>query len=286
MGMRMVLPVLAVAACYTGAPANRDVQAAWRGRTRAEIVDRWGPPARKASYEAVVPAEEMVWSFRTTHVELPSGSLAITARPVVVGAAAEGPGVAAAVAVHGTALDLAGDFHPGEISHSTTEAAANIVGMRVAAVDGAALHWGPPNDVNLHWGTIFGAHVGMGRLDTTPTPLPSGGAYLGGMVSPTLGLVGTFSLVAGTSDAGSAMGMAGGMAAQWWPVNRLWLRAGPALLLTFDPGFANAQLRPGATLGASYAAFKIGTLAIDARFDMAAGPSTAFGTVGIGVNVN
>ena len=284
MSMRIALPLLALAACYTSTPANRDVQAAWRGRTRAEIVDRWGAPAQHAR---AGQAGVDVWAFRTTHVMLPAANLTVQARPVVAGARVDAPGVTLGAGVQATALAVAGDFRPGAIWRTTTEAAAIVEPSGViASVQGAALHWGPPNDVNLHWGTILGAHVGMGRLDTTPTPLPSGGAYIGGMLGPTLGLVGTFSLVAGTSDAGGAMGLAGGLAAQWWPVNRLWLRAGPAMLLTFDPGFSNASLSPGATLGASYAFVKLGTLAVDARLDLAAGPSTAFGTLGIGVNLN
>ena len=217
----------------------------------------------------------MGWSFTRTHVTLPS--VGVEERTLVASA---GPGTAVVHAIVPT-------VQPGLIEHRTTEAIAlaDPAGT-IREVDGAALHWGPPNDVNLHWGTIFGAHVGMGRLDTTGTPLPSGGLYVGGMLSPTLGLVGTYALAAGTSDQGSAMGMAAGMAAQWWPVNRLWLRAGPALLLVFDPGFANPRLAPGATVGASYAVVKVGTLAIDARVDVAAGPSTSFGTVGVGVNLN
>jgi hypothetical protein len=198
-----------------------------------------------------------------------------------------GPNGSATIHAQGTLLDVAAAFHPGALVKVTTAAVASIdPADTVAAVDGAALHWGPPNDANLHWGAIFGAHVGLGRLDTTGTPLPSGGAYVGGMLSPTLGLVGVYELAAGTSDGGSAMGMAAGVAAQWWPVNRLALRAGPALLLAFDPGFSDARLRPGAVAGASYAVIKICVLAIDLRLDVAAGPSTAFGTAGVGINVN
>jgi len=138
----------------------------------------------------------------------------------------------------------------------------------------------------VRWGTLFGAHVGMGRLDTTPTPLPSGNIYIGGMLGPTLGLVGAYSLVAGTSDAGGALAMAASLGVQWWPVTRLSLRTGPALLLTLDPGFANAALRPGLASQASYAFVKVGRFALDLCFDLAAGPSTAFGTVGVGVNLN
>ena len=40
------------------------------------------------------------------------------------------------------------------------------------------------------------------------------------------------------------------------------------------------------TARASYAVIKVGVLAIDLRLDVAAGPSTAFGTAGVGINVN
>ena len=282
--MRTALSLLALAACYTGAPANRDVQAAWRGRTRAEIVDRWGAPAKQANPP---PAEVDVWAFSTTHFELPDASLSIAPHTVTAGVNVDAGGGAGTAAVSATMPQVSYGFTPGQIWKTTTEAAAFVAPTgQVADVQGYALHWGPPNDVNLHWGTIFGAHVGLGRLDSTPTPLPSGGAYIGGMLGPTLGLVGTFSLVAGTSDMGSAMGLAAGIAPQWWPVNRVWLRGGPALLLAFDPSFANARLRPGITASASYAAIKVGTLAIDARFELVAGPSTAFGTLGVGINLN
>lgn len=266
--MRFAGVLFALAACYTGAPANRDVQLSWRGRTRAEIADRWGAPAH---HLVQPPVEIDVWAFDTTHFTLPDGSLAVAAQTTPTA----------------TAVDVQGSFRPGEIWHTTTEAAAIVQPTgTITSVEGAALHWGPPNDANLHWGTLLGAHVGMGRLDTTPTPLPSGGAYVGGMVSPTLGLVGTFSLATGTSDGGAAIGMAGGFAAQYWPENRFWVRAGPALLLVLDPGFTNARLAPGITTGASYAFVKVGTLAVDARLDVTAGPSTAFGTIGVGVNLN
>jgi hypothetical protein len=278
--MRKGIPLLLLAACYTNAPANRDVQASWRGHPRGEIVDRWGDPAKVAT---AGPPEVVVWSFSRTHFTLPT--FGIEAHPVAVAAAVDGPTGTAIVQAKAVAVSY--DVHPGEIWRTTTEAAAIVdpAGV-ISSVEGAALHWGPPNEENLHWGTIFGAHVGMGRLDTTPTPLPSGGAYIGGMLGPTLGLVGTFSLVAGTSDAGGAMGFAGGMAAQWWPVNRFWLRAGPAMLLALDPGFTNARFVPGITLGASYAFVKVGTFALDARFDLATGTSATFGTLGVGVNLN
>jgi hypothetical protein len=279
------LALVCLVGCYTGAPANRDVARAWQGQTNATLEDRWGPPrARDRDGDASLST----WTFDRTRVELPSGELHVATRPVVVDAVAT-TDAASGARVHAEAslLEVAGAFHPGALVRTTTAAVALVDPTnKITRIDGAALHWGPPNDVNLKWGMIFGAHVGMGKLDTTSTPLPSGGAYAGGMLGPTLGLVGVFDLSAGTDTAGGAMGMAGGVAAQWWPVNRLWLRAGPAMLLTFDPGFTNAALRPGVTAGASYAVVKIGVLAIDLRAELAAGATSAFGSLGVGIAVN
>ena len=269
-----LLPLLA--ACYTHAPANRDVAAAWRGRTQTELVDRWGPPAQRVG-------DVTVWSYSTRHIELPSARVDVD--PVVATAThVEGPGVSGTAIVAVPAVKVA--WQPGEILELQHDAAALAPNGVVADVQGEALHWGPPNDVNLHWGAILGIELGMGRLANTPTPLPSGNMYLGGMIGPQLGLVGTYSFVAGSAEAGSAIGMAAGFAAQYWPINRLWLRGGPALLLAWDPGFTNARLEPGVTVAASYAVIKIGTLALDVRLDAAGGPGTAFGTVGVGINMN
>ena len=71
-----------------------------------------------------------------------------------------------------------------------------------------------------------------------------------------------------------------------WGEDRVWLRGGPAALLAWDPGFTNARFEPGVTLGASYAIVKVGTFALDLRLDAAGGLSTAFGTVGVGANLN
>jgi hypothetical protein len=276
----MAIAALCLVGCYTGAPANRDVSTSWLGRTRGELEDRWGQPAAR-------DPQMLTWTFDRTHVELPGGELHVSARPAVLEAGVAGANGGAAVHAQATLIEAAASFHPGALVQVTTAAVASIdPADRVAAIAGAALHWGPPNDANLHWGTIFGAHVGLGRLDTTGTPLPSGGAYVGGMLAPAFGLAGVYELAAGTSDGGSAMGMAAGVAAVWWPVNRFALRAGPALLLAFDPGFTDARLRPGAVAGASYAVIKVGVLAIDLRLDVAAGPGTAFGTAGVGINVN
>lgn len=281
---KQALVAVCLVGCYTGAPANRDVAHAWERRTSAEIEDRWGAPVARDGAER---GNVLTWTFDRVHLELPSGGVAVASRPVAMDAAVVGPSGMAMVRAQGSLLDVTAAFHPGAIVHVTTAAAALVDGAGVIErVDGAALHWGPPNDANLHWGTIFGAHLGLGRLDTASSPRPSGEAYVGGMLDPTVGLVGTYTLTAASSTGGSAMGMAAGFAVQWWPANRLWLRAGPALLLTLDPGLTDAALHPGVTAAASYAFVKVGVLAIDLCVDLNAGPSTAFGTVGVGVNVN
>src|SRR5258706_5656159 len=70
--------VVLAAGCYTGAPATRDVNAAWVGRTRIEIDDRWGPSATAgklcfggsgAGCDHSGSVEQ--WSFSRRHIELP-----------------------------------------------------------------------------------------------------------------------------------------------------------------------------------------------------------------------
>ena len=73
---------------------------------------------------------------------------------------------------------------------------------------------------------------------------------------------------------------------QYWPITRLALRAGPALLLASDPGVTNFRLRPGSSVGASYAAIKVGKLALDVYADVSGGPGVVFGSIGVGINVN
>jgi hypothetical protein len=250
--------------CYHGERATRDVNAAWAGRTRSAIEARWGKPA---SVEVEGSRAVLRWSHRRVHFELPAAQAELIVEPG---------------RVEGTAA-----LHPGAVWHSSTEVVVLVdAGGTITSVRGPSLRWGPPNDANLRWGTILGQHVGMGRLDDTSTPLPSGGAYVGGMLSPTLGLAGTFSLVSGLDDAGGAMGFSWGMAAVWWPATRVSLRGGPALVLAFDPGFANVALGPGLTGSASLALIKAGTFVLDLRLDLTTASSGAFGNLGIGVNMN
>jgi hypothetical protein len=259
-----VLVIALASGCYSGARAERGVNEAWRGRAGAEIEGRWGPPAARSADQG---GAVLRWEHSRTHVDLPSAEAEVSV----------GPGGA----------EMYGRVEPGQVWTSTTGAVARIgADGTIVAVEGASLRWGPPGDANLRWGTILGLHLGMGRLDDTSTPLPSGGLYIGGMLSPTLGLVGTYSLVSGRDEAGGAMGMAAGVAAQFWPVTRLSLRAGPALVLDFDPGFEDATLSPGLTGAAGFAWLRVGTLVLDLRLDLTVSPSATFGSLGVGINLN
>lgn len=252
------------AACYHGAPATHDVNASWRGRKRAEIEGRWGSPAAVREEGGTT---SLHWSHTNIHFELPAASARVSVEPGMV--------------------DAEASFRPGEIWTTKTGVAVTVEGAgTITSVGGPSLRWGPPNGANLRWGTVLGLHAGMGRLDDTSIPLPSGGAYIGGMLGPTFALVGTFSLVSGTGDDGAAMGFAGGLAAQWWPVTRLWLRAGPAVVLAFDPGFDDPGFSVGAATGAGLAVIKVGTFVLDLRLDVVLTPDVTFATAGVGVNLN
>jgi len=209
----------------------------------------------------------LVWSHSHHHIELPSAEAELTIEPGSIEGRAE--------------------LRPGAVWTTSTQVTALVDASGVITdVRGPSLRWGPPAGLNMRWGAIFGLHAGMGRLDDTGTPLPSGGAYVGGMLGPRLGLVGCFSMVSGKGDGGGAIGFAWGVAAQWWPEARLWLRAGPAMVLAFDPGFDNAGLAPGATGGASYALVHAGSFVLDLRVDLTTSTRATFGSLGVGVNVN
>jgi hypothetical protein len=137
--------------------------------------------------------------------------------------------------------------------------------------------------VNLRWGLLFGADAGMGRLDRTPTPLPSGGAYIGGMLGPRLGLVGDVAMCTGAGGDRGHIGLVAGMGLQWWPSARVWLRAGPAaVLVTDDP----TELTAGVETGASYAVVRLRVFVLDLRARMIAAPGAVMGSLGVGVAVN
>ena len=257
--IRWAIVVLACG-CYHGAEATRDVNAAWRGHARAELQATWGAPVASNTASAA-------WSYTTTHVELPSatGSVSITSTSVDIDAAAR-PGL-----VEKQQHVAIAQFDPSE---------------HVVRLDGPSLHWGPPRDENLRWGLLFGAHVGMGLLDDAKTPLPSGGAYIGGMLGPRLGLVGTFSMVSGIGDGGGAIGFAWGMGLQYWATTRFSLRAGPAFVLAMDPGFDNVTPTVGGNVALSLGLIRGRVFVLDVRADSTVSPEGAFASLGVGVNIN
>lgn len=254
----------ALAGCYTGARTERDINRAWQGRHLRQIEARWGAGEVVGEREGVTAIR---WHHTRRGVRLPTGAASVSVEPGRFEAYAE--------------------VRPGRAWSHTTEVIALVGGDGVIReVRGPSLRWGPPDDANVHWGLLFGAHVGMGRLDDTSTPLPSGGLYIGGMLSRQLGLVGSFSMVSGLDDDGGAMGFAWALAPQYWATTRLSVRAGPAAILAFDPGFENVGFEPGVNAQLSYAVIKAGTFALDLRVDLTGGSDTRFGTAGVGVNLN
>ena len=262
------LALALAAGCYGRAEATRDTNEAWRGRPRPAMEADWGAP-------------DAVTSVGETEV-----LRYVKMRTVATGPTYEASPDRYHMNVFGEAAAFFKNMARPRRTVVDAEALVAVADGRIEEVGGASLRWGPPEGENLRWGTVLGMHAGLGALDDTPTPLPSGGAYLGGMLSPTFALTGTFSLASGKGDAGGAIGVACGMAAQWWPLPRLWLRSGPALTLDFDPGFVDSSLGLGVTGGASYAVVKAGTFVLDLRIDVTVGPSATFGTAGVGVNLN
>ena len=253
-----------VSGCYSGSRATRDANQAWRGQSGASIKAQWGSPA---SVSADGDITTLQWSLTNRHYTLPT--------------------VKASLVVQGDEFEAEAELRPGSITETQTLVTAHLdVNDVIVSVRGPSLRWGAPHGANIRWGLLMGLHAGMGRLDDTSTALPGGGMYIGGMLARTVGLVGSFSLVSGTDDEGAAMGFVWGLSPQWWPTARTWLRAGPALILAFDPGFEDIGVEPGLTGGASYAIVRSGAFVLDVRLDLTAGPSTVLGVVGVGVNRN
>ncbi len=275
-----------IAGCYGGTAATRDVNQAWRGRSQQEIEAAWGKPHDTTAMAATpngaaggstspgvetVTTAQLHWQHQ--HQDL-----------------TQLPGAAAAVSIRNGQVDVMAAAQPGVIITSTTDVLVDVAAIggqaRITRVIGPSLRWGAPAGINLRWGTVFGMAVGMGRLAETPTPLPSGSLYIGGMLGPRHALIGTMNLASGTADAGGAMGFAWGMGMQWWPSARLAVRGAPALVLAFEPGFNNLALAPGLLGGVGYAAVRAGNFVLDVRFDLTVSTSTAMGSLGVGVNLN
>ncbi len=264
----------ACAGCYTGARATRDINAAWQGRAVAELQARWGAGTVAATADG---GSTVTWWRTSTSYTLPSISGHLDAGGAIGPDGAEGH------------VDAALDARPGEIRKTRTDLVATIdASGRVVGIVGPTLYLGkgPPPGENLRWGTIFGLHAGAGALDDATSPLPSLGLYIGGMIGPRLGLVGSYAFVNGTSDGGAAMGHAWSFGAQYWPAARVWVRAAPALVLALEPGLESPSLQPGLATGASYALVRGRVFVLDLRVDAIAATGATFGTVGVGVNVN
>lgn len=260
----LLVLVLASLGCYTARSANHDVNQVWVGRSQGTLEAHWGPPAATSDAQG---QRQLRYSFHRSRTTLPSGG--------------------GHLIVEEGYVDVGLELRPGTITRYRRDVLIRLdPAGRILSMTGPSIRWGPPDDANMRWGFLLGGHAGMGRLDDTSSPLPGGGLYVGGMLSPTLGLVGTFSLASGSDDDGGAMAFAWGLAPQLWVATRVWLRAGPAMILAFDPGFENAGLEPGVTTGASFAVIRSGTFVLDLRADVSVGTDTQFGTLGIGVNLN
>lgn len=255
---------MALVGCYSGRQVTPDINVAWKQHKASEIHADWGTPS---TVRADGTGSVHVWTIKHRHYQLPTLRARLNVGP--------------------DGLDAYGEARAGKKWTTSTDVNVHVdASGLITHVEGPSLRWGPPDDANMRWGLLLGMHAGMGRLDDTSTPLPSGGLYIGGMLDPTLGLVGSYSFTSGSDDAGGAIGMSWALGPQWWPDTRLSLRAGPAMILAFNPGFEDVGLEAGINGGASYALIRSGTFTLDVRLDLTAGSSTRFGNVGIGVNLN
>lgn len=252
--------------CYTAADVGNDVNASWRGRARVELEAQVRiPPA------AVLPQPDgtslLRWSRKAKHVTLPSGHLDLKLTP--------------------TSFDLDAAVQPGTVSDVEVDVMTALVdpGGAILRLDGWSLSWGLRASGNVRHGLVMGLSGGVGRLDTTGTPMPSLAMYIGGMLSPRHALVGTYQFVNGKAGGDFGQGHAWGIAAQYWPLERVNVRVGPAMVVDNDPA-ADAALSFGAVAAASYALVRAGSFVLDLRFDATVSTASAFGTLGVGVNVN
>jgi hypothetical protein len=252
--------------CYSGSRAAQDINLAWRGHARVELEARLGVPATIATQPDGATA--LRWTRRGHDVRLPSGHLHLDLTPTSF------------------AVDAAA--RPGEIRTYDYDIASALVDPngRVLQFDSGWLAAGIPSGMNARTGVVFGLSVGMGTLDDATTPLPSMSTYIGGMIGPRLALVGAYMFVNGTTDGDYVHGHAWAFAAQYWATERLSLRAGPAMVIDTDPMPGNAAIRPGGVGAVSFAVVRAGSFVLDLRADATVSTSSAFGMLGVGVNVN
>jgi hypothetical protein len=280
------LALVASAGCYGRSKASTD---GWHGMSRAEIEAQWGAAQLVADDDGdTVLYWEHSYRWRTggssrTHVQIEDlGDIGIrgelVVRPGEVEAEAE-------VEARGPRVSVETEVDPVRVRERTVAAQARIgAAGTISDVHVSGRRYGPPRGQNVRWGPIFGLHLGLGRLDSTSTALPSGGAHIGGMLGPRHALVGTFTMVSGREQGRGAMGFSWGVEPTYWPTERLSVRAGPAMVLDWKPGFERRAFGLAASGGASYALVRTGSFVLDARLDMTAHQASAFGTIGIGVN--
>ncbi len=293
------------AGCYTRSQAQTD---GWHGKSRAEIEAQWGSPQ---AVQAIQGGSILHWAHTRRWRTSPSASAEGSAEGSaggrvsvdnldeagVTGEFTLGPdGAEAELSVTVPEISVSAEAEAeaevearasaGEVRERTTAAEVTVdaAGL-ITGVSAGARRWGPPRNSNVRWGPILGLHVGLGRLDSTRIALPSGGVYLGGMLGPDRALVGTFSMVSGRDEGGGAMGMSWGFEGMWWPIERLSVQAGPAMVLDWKPGFENRSFGVAASGGASYALVRRGQFVLDLRTDLTAHRKSAFGTLGVGVNL-
>jgi hypothetical protein len=268
MRLHLLTSVCAVigTACYSGSRAAPDVNTAWRGHARVELEARLGEPL------AVLPQPDgtslLRWIRQGQHIELPSGSLDVNVTP--------------------TSFDVRAEARPGRVESYEYDVASAVIdpGGTVLRFDSSWLAAGMPSGLNLRTSVVSGLHAGPGWLNDAATPMPSLGLYLGGMIGPRLALLGAYAFVNGKDADSFAMGHSWAFAAQYWPAARLAVRAGPAMVLDLDPGLKDPTLSLGAIGALSYALVRSGSFVLDLRFDATLSTSAAFGTLGVGVNVN
>lgn len=254
-------------ACYTGHRAARDVNLAWRGHARVDLEARLGTPRESAPQP---DGTTLVRWSRGGHrnIALPGGSFALDVSPTSFAAHAE--------------------LRAGSVEAFEYDVAAALLDPNgtVLSFDSGWLAAGIPHGMNARTGIVFGLHGGAGRLDDASTLMPSLGAYIGGMLTADVALLGAYAFVNGKSGDELVQGHSWGLALQYWPTARFNVRAGPAMVIDTDPEPGNASLAPGGIGAASFAVVRAGSFVLDVRFDATVSTASAFGTLGIGVNVN
>ena len=256
---------VASAGCYSGPRAAQDINLAWRGHARGELEARLGTPVIEPQPDG---RSALRWTRRGHDVRLASGHLRLDVTP--------------------TSFDLDTTVRPGEIRAYDYDIASALVdpGGTVVEFESGRLAAGIPDGMNARTGVVFGLAVGMGRLDDAATPLPSLSTYIGGMIGPQLALVGAYTFANGAASGEYVHGHAWAFAAQYWVTERLSLRAGPAMVIDVDAMPGHAALRPGGVGAVSFAVIRAGSFVLDLRLDVTLSTSSAFGVLGLGVNVN